>query len=90
MARVITQSLAISLKPQAATRLHATPDQIGMTRAQRRKNLKGAFVVDDCVKGLHIALLDDVMTTGATLTELAQAARKAGAGKIEVWAAARA
>ena len=78
------------MKPQAATRLHATPDQIGMTRAQRRKNLKGAFVVDDCVKGLHIALLDDVMTTGATLTELAQAARKAGAGKIEVWAAARA
>lgn len=90
LARVMTQSLAITLAPHAAKRVRATPDQIGQTRAQRRKNLKGAFAVDDCVKGLHIALLDDVMTTGATLTELALAARNAGAAKIEVWAAARA
>lgn len=90
LARVITHSLAITLAPEAAVRLRPTPDQIGLSRAQRRKNLKGAFEVNDCVRGLHIALLDDVMTTGATLTELAQAARKAGAAKIEVWAAARA
>lgn len=90
LARVITQTLAIPLLPQPARRLRSTPDQIGQTRAQRHKNLKGAFTVDACVRGHHIALLDDVMTTGATLTELATAARKAGAAKIEVWAAARA
>jgi ComF family protein len=90
LARVIARSLAIELAPHAAKRVRTTPDQIGQTRAQRRKNLHGAFLVDQCVFGKHIALLDDVMTTGATLTELAMAARKAGASKIEVWAAARA
>lgn len=90
LARAITQSLAIPLMPQAAKRVQATPDQIGLTRAQRRKNLKHAFSVDECVRDRHIALLDDVMTTGATLNELARAARKAGAARIEVWAAARA
>ena len=90
LARVMTRSLAITLAPHAAQRVRATPDQIGQTRAQRRKNLHAAFVVNECVQGAHIALLDDVMTTGATLTELAHAARKAGAAKIEVWAAARA
>lgn len=90
LARVITQSLAIALAPEVAVRLRATPDQIGLSRTQRRKNLKGAFAVDERVRGLHIALLDDVMTTGATLAELAQAARESGAAKIEVWAAVRA
>lgn len=90
LARVITRSLAIPLHPHAAKRVRATPHQIGLTEAQRRKNVKNAFVVNESVRGLHIALIDDVMTTGATLYALTQAARKAGAAKIEVWAAARA
>jgi ComF family protein len=90
LARAFKRTLAITLDADAATRLRATPDQIGLTAAQRRRNLHGAFKVDASVADKHIALLDDVMTTGTTLAELARAARKAGAAKIEVWAAARA
>jgi ComF family protein len=90
LARVLKRTLALPVEAGAATRLHATPDQIGQTAAQRRRNLRNAFAVDTKVAGKHIALLDDVMTTGATLAALARAARKSGAAKIEVWALARA
>jgi predicted amidophosphoribosyltransferase len=53
--------------------------------------VKGAFSLDAArLDGRHIALADDVMTTGSTLAELARACRKAGAARIEVWTAARA
>jgi ComF family protein len=89
LAHAMAQTLAIRVDADIAQRLRATPDQIGQTAAQRYKNLRGAFAVSACLAGQHVALLDDVMTTGATLAELARAARKAGAAKIEVWAAAR-
>jgi len=89
VARIIKQSLDIRVDASLAKRIRATPDQIGQTRSQRQKNLRGAFAVDSGVKGKHIALLDDVMTTGATLSELARAARHAGAARIEAWAIAR-
>lgn len=89
LAQTITRHLAIKVDALAARRIMNTPDQIGLSRTQRRSNLHKAFVVDDCVAGKHIALLDDVMTTGATLSELARAARKAGATRIEAWSLAR-
>lgn len=90
LALAITRSLDIAVDARAARRIRATPDQIGQSRSQRQKNLHGIFTVDACVAGRHIALLDDVMTTGATLAELARAARRAGAARIEAWAIARA
>ncbi|MGH8516994.1 MAG: ComF family protein, partial [Panacagrimonas sp.] len=63
--------------------------QIGQSAAQRRRNLGGAFGVDRDLRGCHVALVDDVMTTGATLDALARAARAAGAAHIEAWALAR-
>ena len=89
LARTLTRTLDIRVNANAAVRLRATPDQIGQSAAQRRRNLKNAFAVETCLSGQHIALLDDVMTTGATLAELARAARRAGAEKIEAWALAR-
>lgn len=89
LARVLTQRLAMPLAADAAVRVRATPDQIGQSAAQRRRNLRGAFAVPRPLGGLHIALLDDVMTTGATLAELARAARTAGAARIEAWSLAR-
>lgn len=89
LARVIGAELGIAVDTKAAKRRRATPDQIGQTAAQRRKNLKDAFAVSPCIAGLHIALLDDVMTTGATLEELARACKAAGATTVEAWAIAR-
>lgn len=89
LALTIKRSLDIGVDTNAAKRVHATGDQIGQSRAQRQKNLRGAFTVDERVAGRHIALLDDVMTTGATLSELARVARRAGASRVEAWAIAR-
>lgn len=90
LARALRHVMKLNLASDAV-RLQRTPqEQIGQTAAQRRRNLRGAFQVERDLSGLHVALLDDVMTTGATLDALAGAARKAGAAKIEAWALARA
>ncbi len=89
LARGIGAALGIAIDATAATRRRATPDQIGQTAAQRRRNLKGAFAVSSAVAGQHIALLDDVMTTGATLEELVRACKTAGATRVEAWSVAR-
>lgn len=89
LAQLISEQLGIAVNTKVAKRRRATPDQIGQTAAQRRQNLKDAFAVSPRIAGLHIALLDDVMTTGATLEELARACKAAGATTVEAWAIAR-
>ncbi|MDR3418416.1 MAG: ComF family protein [Nevskia sp.] len=90
LARVIGRALDVTVDTGAMRRLRATTDQIGKTAVERRRNVKNAFAVDAArLQGKHIALLDDVMTTGSTLAELARVCRQAGAGRIEVWTAAR-
>jgi ComF family protein len=90
IARAMQQVLAIRMSSRTARRSRATPDQIGQSAVQRRRNLKGAFAVRESVRGLKVALVDDVMTTGATLMELASVCRNAGAARVEAWAIARA
>lgn len=90
LARVLASRLAIELLPSAATRLRATPDQIGQRAAERRRSVRGAFAVDARVAGRHLVIVDDVMTTGSTVAELARVCRKAGAATVEVWTATRA
>jgi ComF family protein len=89
LAQVLGSELGIALDTATLRRTRATADQIGQSAAQRRRNMRGAFTAGGSLDGRHIALVDDVMTTGATLDALARACRKAGAAKIEVWAAAR-
>ena len=89
LARHLSRELKMAVDAGAARRLRATPDQIGLSAAQRRRNLRGAFAVEERVTGQSIALLDDVMTTGATLDELARTCKAAGAMRVEAWAVAR-
>lgn len=67
------------------TRLH----QVGMDARARRRAVRGAFDVRLDLRDQHVALVDDVMTTGATIHELARAVRAAGASRVEVWLLAR-
>lgn len=90
VARAVSRVLKVPVDARAARLLRAPHDQIGQTAAQRRRNLRGAFGLERSLKGLRVALVDDVMTTGATLDALARAARKAGAISVEAWAIARA
>lgn len=88
--REISGRLGIPLAPQGAQRVRMTHEQTRLSAVERRRNVRGVFEVSHLVRGRHIALLDDVITTGATAGELARVARRAGARRIEVWAAARA
>lgn len=67
--------------------------QAELTRAERLRNLQGAFMVDprrrDALDGRHVALVDDVMTTGATLHQAAKALQRAGAASVQAWVLAR-
>lgn len=90
IARALARRLNLPVDVRCARRVRATADQIGLDAVQRRRNLRGAFSINRDLAGLSVALIDDVMTTGATFDELARAARRAGAARIEVWAAARA
>ncbi|WP_240464702.1 ComF family protein [Modicisalibacter sp. 'Wilcox'] len=65
-----------------------TPTQRGLDRRARRRNLRDAFVVGRELPA-RVALVDDVMTTGASLGALAEVCREAGAQHVEAWAAAR-
>lgn len=72
-------------------RRRETQSQIGLTRHQRRENLRGAFAVSrpEELAGREILLVDDVLTTGTTVSECARVLRRAGASKVFVATVAR-
>lgn len=70
-------------------RITAGPPQATLAWAQRGRNVRGAFAVSSPVRGARIALVDDVMTTGATLAEAARTLVDAGAERVECWVVAR-
>jgi ComF family protein len=80
-ARVLARRLGIPLADGLLLKRRSTPPQVGLTRAQRLANLDGAFALAPGarVAGLHLLLLDDVTTTGATLRRCAAVLRRGGA-----------
>ena len=90
IAKVITKKLCLGLEPAIATRTVNTPPQAMLALDARRKNVKGAFACHSDVRDRHIALVDDVMTSGATLNELTKTLKQAGAREISIWVVARA
>lgn len=82
----------LRLAPSTLMRLRATETQAGLTPTQRRKNVRGAFKVSDpaAVRGQHILLVDDILTTGATARAAAQSLIRAGAASVYVATLARA
>lgn len=90
LARDIGRELQIPLENSALVRMVATREQAGLTARERRRNLRSAFVVRRPISARSVALVDDVMTTGSTVRELALVLRDAGVQQIDVWVAARA
>lgn len=82
-----------ALRLEWLQRRRHTHQQIGLTRAARRRNLQGAFRVAPkaraALKGAHIVLIDDVFTTGATIEACARTLKRAGVRQIDALTAAR-
>jgi ComF family protein len=80
-----------SLCSSVLERKRETSSQTGLTSSQRRENVKGAFVVSrsEILKGREVLVVDDVYTTGATVSECARALRRGGASQVWVATVAR-
>lgn len=89
IAREVAQRVGLPLDLDSCRRNRDTPPQQGLKHDARRRNVRGAFSCEGDVRGLHIALVDDVMTTGTSLDELAAALKRAGARAVDCWVAAR-
>jgi ComF family protein len=87
--RVVGDALGVPVDHACCGRVQATPPQVGLDDAARRRNIRGAFVVRGPVPWTHVAILDDVVTTGSTVGELSRILRTAGVRRIQVWAVAR-
>lgn len=90
LARPISKRFGLLLDAFGVTRVRATRPQTELSRIERRKNVRGAFAVTGDYSGRNVAIVDDVMTSGATADALAAALHEAGAKRIEVWVVARA
>lgn len=90
LAQHVARRTGVEMRADTAVRTRETPEQAALARKERRRNVRGAFRALRKLPPLHIALFDDVMTTGSTANELAKVLRRAGAKRIDVWAIARA
>ena len=93
LAARLARRLGVPSAPRALLRLRDTLHQIDLPREQRAANMRAAFAVEPMalarLRGRRVALIDDVMTTGATLGALAEALRSAGCADVQAWVLAR-
>jgi ComF family protein len=89
IARAVAKPLGLPLDTTSCQRIRDTPPQMGLKHDARRRNVRGAFTCTGHVEGQHIALVDDVMTTGTSLDELAATLKRAGAREVTCWVVAR-
>lgn len=90
LARQLGRRQRIPVASKLLSRIRDTPPQHTQPAKRRRANIRGAFQVKQELSGAHIALIDDVLTTGHTAAEIAHTLKQAGAARVEVWVAARA
>jgi ComF family protein len=91
LARRISRHLGIPLLAHTCERIRNTPPQSSLPWKERDKNMRKAFSCKSGadVRGKHVAIVDDVMTTGASIGELARALKQAGANEVSAWVVAR-
>ena len=91
LARPLARAWAVPLRHDALHRQRPTDAQTELDAVGRRKNVRGAFALRAGISlPAHVAILDDVMTTGTTLAECTRVLKRAGVSRVDVWALARA
>ena len=92
LAQELSRRTGLGLDLHLLKRSRSTPTQVGLTRDQRRRNLAGALSVPRrrraSLQGRNVLLVDDVITTGATIEACARALKRAGAARVDVLALA--
>ena len=89
LARIISKSRQIKLNYTASQRLKLTQPQASLPLKERISNISGVFSCQQNLQGLNIVIVDDVITSGASLNELAKTLKEAGAAHVECWVIAR-
>lgn len=89
LARHIGRKLVIPVWADACYRRYDTATQSSLPAKERRRNVRNVFVSRRSLQGRHVAIIDDVMTTGSTANELARVVRRAGARRVDLWVCAR-
>lgn len=90
IAKYVATSLALAIDDQACLRVKATVAQASLSKRKRAKNVKQAFKIVKPLSVKHVAVIDDVVTTGYTIRELCRVLQRAGIETIDVWCCARA
>lgn len=88
--RIVARNLRCEWRPQGLRRAKATLAQSTLSRIERTRNVRDAFWAHPAMAGLRVVVIDDVMTTGATLDAASRALLRAGAVWVDVWVVARA
>jgi ComF family protein len=89
LAKPLSKQFGIKLDRKSCVRIRATQAQTQIPAKEREQNVKNAFYIHPNLQAKHVAILDDVVTTGHTITELSYALKKAGVEQIDVWCCAR-
>ncbi|MGO2368662.1 MAG: DNA utilization protein GntX [Serratia sp. (in: enterobacteria)] len=89
LARPLAYWLGCDYLPAALSRVRKTAPQQHLTARVRRRNLRGAFRCNEPLMGRHVALLDDVVTTGSTVAEIAKLLQRQGVASIQIWCVCR-
>ena len=89
IARWVGRDLGLAVQAQAAVRVLDTGSLAERSRAERQLAIRGAFRVHADIADRHVVLIDDVLTSGATASELARECHDTGAASVSVWVAAR-
>ena len=82
LARQLSKITGIPSSHKICQRIKKTPLQTGLKASERRRNLKQAFAIKQDINGLHLCIVDDVMTTGSTLEAIASVLKSAGAARV--------
>jgi len=89
IARILSARLSIPIDTHSLCRTRNTSAQSGLPKKERQRNIRNAFALSEKVTSPHVSIIDDVMTTGFTVNEIAKILRASGVSEIEIWVFAR-
>ena len=89
LARILSAQLSIPVDSHSLCRTCNTKAQSSLPKKERQQNIRNAFALTAKIDTPHVAIIDDVMTTGLTVNEISRTLRTSGVSEIEIWVFAR-